>query len=290
MSEQDAGTPAPEPDEIDKLAAALEPGEPEENAEPEEVEIEVGPKKFKLKMDDYGKSIREAWDGMQGAHTQRSQSVAEKEREIQTRASEIAEQQKFLGAFTKEIAELRSVTSELETYRAYTPAQWAQWAAQDEETTNKHMARFRALEAQEKTLSDGIRTRAQEADAREKLNRETRQAKMAAELQTAIKDWSPAKMQELRTYAITQNNIPAEIVDSIEHAGIVKMAHKAFMFDQVMARAAKAAKPASNIVPIAPPKGGGGNSRASQDISDRDSDAEWLRKRNAQEAKARGRK
>lgn len=291
MSEQDADA-TPEPDEIDKLAAVVNDDgtTTEEAAEPEEVEIEVGPNKYKLKLDAVGKPIKEAWDGMQSAHTQRSQTVAEREREIATEKASVAEQQKFLATFTKDIAELRSVTSELETYKAYTPAQWAAWAAQDEENTNKHMARFRALETQAKAIEEGIRGKAQDYDAREKLNRETRQAKMNAELSAAIKDWSPAKMQELRAVATKDYGIPGEIVDSIEHAGIVKLAHDAFMYRQVVARAAKASKPASNIVPIPMPKGGGGNTRASNELSDKDSPEEWLRKRNAQEAKLRNRK
>ena len=291
MSEQDAEAATPEPDEIDKLAAVIGAEDaPGDDAEPEEVEIEVGPNKYKLKLDAVGKPIKEAWDGMQSAHTQRSQTVAEREREIATEKASVAEQQKFLATFTKDIAELRSVTSELETYRAYTNAQWAQWATEDAENTNKHMARFRALETQAKTIEEGIRGKAQDYDAREKLNRETRQAKMNAELSAAIKDWSPAKMQELRAVATKDYGIPGEIVDSIEHAGIVKLAHDAFMYRQVVARAAKASKPASNIVPIPMPKGGGGNTRASNELSDKDSPDEWLRKRNAQEAKLRNRK
>ena len=285
MSEPDATSP--EPDEIDQLAAVLaddEKPEGEADGEPELFEVDVGPEKLKVP-----KAIKEAWDGMQAAHTQRSQTGAEREREIAAERAQIKEQERFLATFTKDIAELRGVTSELETYRGYTQAQWAQWNAADPENTEKHLQRFRQLEGQEKTLSDGIKSRAADADARDKLARETRQAKMAAELTTTIKDWSPAKMQELRSTAMKDYGIPAEIVDSIDHAGIVKMAHDAHMYRQVLARAAKAGKPQSNIVPITPAKGGGGKSRASDELSDKDSPEEWLRKRNAQEAKLRNR-
>jgi hypothetical protein len=279
--------PVEELDEIGKLAAiAAEAENDEEPGEEEEddglLEVEIGPTKYRVT-----KEVKEAWDGMQGAHTKRSQTVAEQERELKSEKELIIKQEEFLRSFTAEVAELKTIHGELQTYQNYTQAQWDAFNNEDPENTSKHWNRFQMLQGRAKSIAEGLQAKAQESDSRQQQQRELARAKMDAALATTIKDWTPQKAAELKTVAMRDYGIPEEVVDNISHPGIIKLANDAYMFRQIQERAKKVTAP--KIVPMTVKKPTGTNSRASDEPSDSDSPAEWLRKRNAQEARSRGR-
>ena len=293
FAEQDATeTTGSDDPEADAIADALTEGEETEGEEEEVIELEVGPKKFRLKKDDYGNAAKEAWDGMQRAHTERSEKISAKEREFQVKEQRIAEQEKIVQSFPKEIAKLTTLSEQIDQY------QKADWAAmrmsgetvqvngRDVSLADYHWGMFQNAQAQLNAANQDLQTKLNTEKAQREASvskqRETYHTEMAAK----VKDWTPQKDAELRTF-LTNRGVPKEMVDSTFIAPIMAIAAEAMNYvkamERVQARAATREK-TPDEVPLTPPKTARANGQRKPDLYNAKSIEEYQKIRYQQQA------
>ena len=260
MSEQDNQTPQNEaPSEEDALVETLREDAPAENDnEADDLEeVEIGPERLKVI-----KPMKAAWDGMQRAHTERSEKISAKEREFETREKEIQERVKVVQSFPREIAKVTQLQEQIE---AYQKVDWAklrmsgevvQVDGRDVPIADYHRGLYENATFQLSQAAGDLKGKIDAEQA--KRDGAFAQQKQAYhnEMAAKVKDWSPSKDAELREYAV-KNGAPKEVVESIYHPALMLLAQKAMTLDRAMekAKAAQAKSKQDNEQPLEPPKG-----------------------------------
>ncbi len=256
MSEQDTND-APLSEE-DQLVAALteDNNTPPEAEEPEEFEVEVGPAKYKVP-----KPIKEAWDGMQRHHTERSEKTASEERSLKEQRTKVEEQAKIVQSFPKELAKVVKIQDELE---AYDKVDWAALRMSGETvkltdgrevaSADYHRGQYENLRAQLDKASGELTGKIQLEQGKRDASLAEQKANYHREMGAKIKDWSPEKDKEIRDFAV-KNGVPKDLADSIYHPGIMQIASMAITYVKAMekAKAAAANKDKTGEEPLAPP-------------------------------------
>lgn len=295
FAEQDAETPAggggeeAEPELIlDEDAPSDE--QPDEDAE----EIEVGPNRFKLKKSDpAAQAVKEAWNGMQRTHTERSEKISAQEKTVQTREKEIEERVKVVQSFPREIAKVTQLQEQLESYQK---VDWAKLRMSGEMVqvdgkevplAEYHWGLFQNAQVQLQTAAGDLKNKIEAEQAKRDGAMAQQKTAYHTEMAAKVKDWSPQKDQELRDYAV-KNGAPKELIDTVYHPALMMFAQKAMAYDRAMekAKAAKANSRQDNEPPLEPPKGlKTGNGSPKRTLENARSAEEYQRIRQEQMAK-----
>lgn len=278
------GGAAPEPEvEAVEEAEAPEP-EAEENAEPEEEEaeeVEVDGRTYVLP-----KSLKPHLM-MEKDYRHKTMEAAEKTRAFEVERAAHAEKIKsdeqfatMTRQFTKEVAQMENIKSQIEHYEK--KVDWARWRQENPEQALQGTLEYNDLIRQRNVLGGELNTKIGSMRAREAAAQKEAQDRYARELPLKIKDWSPAKETALKDRAMKHYGFAKGDIDGIVDARAMQILADADAYHQLLATMNKtpktpqeAAKPVTKVKTVA---------RASSEPSERDSDKEWLRKRNAQVA------
>lgn len=262
----------------------------ESDAQPEggdSIEVEYGGKKYQVPA-----ALRDAV--MHHAdYTQKTQKLSEDRRTLESQFQERAVAQ---DAFLQDQATLTAVNAIVASLSQQ--AQAAFNAGDRDGATNLWLQYQQAKETQ-----DTLKTQ-YEAKVNQKHLQSQREAAEQLErgraiLQRDIKDWSPAVGAKLTEYAIKDVGLTPQAVQAISNGvygaelsvGLIKLAHRAYLGDQAIKKAAAFDKlKAQEDVQPAPKVGGKASTTATlrpdSPSGDRLPADEWLRRRNAQLRKA----
>lgn len=251
----------------------------------------------------------------QADYTKKTQAVADKARALDVQASELAtravEQAESLNTLRTEHialhqaeASLADIETELAGYRKYTAADWEATKTANRANYDAHMERYKDLQGMKTITSDAVEAAKADLTAKEASLTEKRSAaeeatlnanwgKANAVLTEKIEGWGPDKFKEIGTFANKEFGITADQLRASVDPVAWQMANRLMKAEAELAvlrktttqakATATALKPQA-VTPAAKPAGGNAKPTG---ISDQLSDAEWLRRRNAQVAKKR---
>lgn len=270
----DGGDAASEDDDFDAVEVDEngDPIEPEEDYD--EVEYGEG-KKFKLPRELNRGFLREA------DYTQKTQALA-KEREAF--ATERSQQAEMTQAHRAQIGRVQAAQDRVEKFKSIP---WDQLQNEDRDTwrdlrDDYDVARDQLREAQADLAKSETEYQAKEAEAQN-----TRLAAVNAELADPVKGipgWSQEMVRDLSSFAGQYGVDTDDLLQfSASHWRLLHLAKEGLAARNRQQRVTQHQK-AQETRPAAPIKGNGVVRRLSDDMST----AEWMKKRNADAAKARG--
>ena len=238
------------------------------------------------------KELKEAFLRQQD-YTRKTQEVAEQRRQTEAQAAALQQQAEFQRQHITEVATLVSIDKSLGQIDAqlaeYKKVDWAGLYAQDPQKWVQYDGAMRQLERQKGELQGEKAQLAQsltQKHQRQALEQQQATARRIQEsqreLERDIKGWSPELGSKLTEYGKKQG-FPAEVLANVTQPAFVKLLHKAYQLDQLIAqRTAKApAPPAAPVTRV--------GAKASTAVIDQDKlpTDQWLKWREDQIAAQR---
>ena len=265
-------------------------GQPEDDTE----EIDYEGKKYKLPKELKDAVLRQA------DYTQKTQAIAEERRALAARATEIGQQAEILQATATQRANLALIDQQIEAFAS------TNWNAYD--TSDPQVAAWVSQQAMQwsqlrdaKANLEGTISKA-EAELRATSERTTANAIAQADamLSKEVEGWSPQLVSTLATYARTELGVTEqELRDSLVNPDgtpdtrtfkVLARLHKAETELAALKSTQSKAAQASKLASVQPAKTVGGKTNGYKPGLDDSLPAEeWMRRRNAQAAKAAGR-
>lgn len=245
-------------------------GLPKEAA-PVDEEIEEEFEGVKLKGSKEAVERAKAERLMQKDYTQKTQATAEERRVLAAEREQFQRAAQTHQQYLQEVAEVMSVDKQL---AQFANVNWQQMTDADPVQALKLHTTFTQLQAQRGQLVQAL-TQKQQAAASEQQRNHARQLMEARQvLEREIKGWSPELAGKLMDFGIKQG-FPPEAMQNITQPAVVKMLHKAYLFDQLEQQRAKKppAAPAQPVTRVS------GASAANTAKLSEVSDAEYIRRR-----------
>lgn len=249
-----------EPDEANPIEGgedALGDGEAEQAPDDPEEEVEIGDKKIALPKSMAEKLKSERM--MHADYTQKTQAAAEERRQIEAQREQVQRAAQEQQTYIQEIAKVVAINDQLAEY------QKVNWDALIETDPVRAMQ----LQQQQKTLESQRAMALQEVTNKQQQIALNEQQATAKQIQDAkaffereIKGWNPELDTEVHKYALGQGLTNEQAVRmSLQAPVIVKMAHKAMLYDRLVAKQtvtkqppAAEVKPAARVGTSAPVK------------------------------------
>lgn len=229
---------------------------------------------------------------MHGDYTQKTQALAEDRRRIEAREAEIAQEAEALQHDAEDRARAYVLDQQISQY---SKVDWAKLEDEDPVGAQKHWRYYQSLKDQRGEVATRIEKNARERTEKADADLHTRIQETQRVLARDIKGWGNEIAQQLTDYGLSQGFTQAELQGLNTDARAIKLLHKAFERDQLVKKQQQVAQrgPAAQqraipIKPLATVTRRQSRPAASAAPSDKDSDDEWLRKRNAQIAKRKG--
>lgn len=223
---------------------------------------------------------------MQSDYTRKTQEVADARKQVEAVQKSLVAYEKSIQEDVASRAKLANIDEQIARYAAYTPEQWQAVWEQNPADHDKHRWYFQSLKEQRNELNSKLENAARERSENAQREHATRVAKTLGELQRDIKGWGPELANALTDYGMTQGYTRDELTAIVDSRAI-KVLHKAHLYDQLIAKQKGTAprvqpNPSAVVKPLTQVSKGASRPAVTAAPSDRDSDEEWMRKRNAQ--------
>jgi len=208
---------------------------------------------------------------MQADYTRKTQEVADNRKSFEQEREAFVRNAQMQQQYLDEVAEVRTIDRRL---AQFAQVNWPALTDQDPVQALKLHTEFTQLQAAKGQLVNALTQKQQQASHMQQ--RETAKQLMEARqtLERDIKGWSPELAGKLAEFGIKQG-FPPEAMDKITNPAIVKLLHKAFMFDQ-LEQTRKAKPPATPANPVT--RISGASAATTAKLSEV-SDAEFARRR-----------
>lgn len=219
-------------------------------------------------------------------YTQKTQAVAEKERAVEAQRAEVEETAKFHRENVKEIAKLVTLDEQL---AAYERLDWTALFQQDQGQHQYHLGQMQMLERQRGKLLNELQMKQHQALEQQRASSAKLYEDGMARVAKKIPGWSDELAGRLNAYAADNGFSLDELQSFIPRRNAeayVGTLHKAYLYDQLVAKQRAKAKPDESSAPLTPvPTVGTRRSTSSPLPSDRDDVDTWMRKEAARVAK-----
>lgn len=236
----------------------VDPAEPVDDGE----EIEYDGEKFKVP-----KKLKDGFL-MQADYTRKTQAVAESQKALEAREAEykaqiearnaaFEQQEKFLHEHIKDVAKVESIDERL---AEYAKLDWDAITAADPVHAIKLERQVRELQTARQAAVQKITAAQQQQNferqqltAKQQQEMSQRQEAGRRELEASIKGYATPEVQEgLKAAAVAIGYKPEELAQ-VNDPRAVKLLHKAYLYDQLVAKATKkpAAEPLKPVTRIA---------------------------------------
>ncbi|CAB4202613.1 hypothetical protein UFOVP1623_35 [uncultured Caudovirales phage] len=242
---------APEPTEEDVVAAALADETDGEEIDDDSEEIE-----FKGEKTRVPKAIAERVRAFDKDANWKMMQAAEKVKAAEAKEASFAETQRTFQAVIEEVTELRGIDKQLAQYKDMTPAKWLELDQQDPDMARKHQLNYSALLTQRGQIAGALEGKVKTAQEADRVSRETSSAEARKAVQAAIKDWSPAMEEKLKSAATEHYKASAAHLSYIgQDAVATSILNDAIKYRTALAKAQAKVKTASDetkpeIVPV----------------------------------------
>lgn len=230
-------------------------------------EIDYEGEKYKVP-----KALKEAFLRQQD-YTRKTQEVAEARKAFEHEQAQEKEYIQRQRQHIQDYAQIHALDMQLQQFK---DVNWQQVIDADPVEAMKLDRQYRSLQE----MRGGIATRIHQVEAQEAFEKQRSFAKQIEEGQMTLKreipNWSDTTKQAIADYAISTGFKPEEVAQIIDPRH-VKVLHKAYLYDQMMKKAATT--PKAEVKPVS-------KVSSSRDGSTKDPDKmspdEWLKWRNQQ--------
>jgi hypothetical protein len=286
--EQPSGDSAAVVDTATPVEAAGEPNEPIQQYDDNGLPIEAAPVDDDIEEELDGVKLRgkkEALERIKAErlmnkdYTQKTQATAEERRVLAAEREQFQKAAQLHQQYLEEVADVRMIDKRLSQF---SQVNWQQLTDQDPVQALKLHTEFTQLQAQKGQLVNALTQKQQQAQHMQQ--RETAKQLMEARqvLERDIKGWSPELAGKLMDFGLKQG-FPADAMQNITQPAIVKMLHKAYLFDQLETQR-KAKAPPAPAPPVSRVSGAAAaNTKPLSEVSD----AEYIRRRREYQSKNR---
>lgn len=244
-------------------------GEQQELQTPEEIEEELEGIKLRGSKEALEKLKSERL--MQADYTRKTQEVAEHRKAFEAERAQFQQAAQSHQQHIREVAQLVAIEDRL---AQFSQVNWQALTDSDPVQALKLHTEFTQLQAHKGQLANALTQRQQAAQHEQQRSRARQLMEARQVLEREIKGWSPELAGKLKEYGLTQG-FPEEAMDTITQPAIVKILHKAHLYDQLQKQ--RTAKPTATPAPPVTRVGGGAAS-STKPLSEV-SDAEYIRRR-----------
>jgi len=219
------------------------------------------------------KELKEAFLRQQD-YTRKTQEVAEQRRQIEARAAEMQRQTQFQQQNIAEVAGIVSIDRQLAEYQK---VDWPTLISQNPQQAQMLDLQMRKLQGERAQLANSLTQKQQQQTLMEQQATARRIQDSQRELERDIKGWSPDVARNLTDYG-KKIGFPDEVLANVTNPVFVKVLHKAYQLDQLLAQ--RTAKPKAQPAPPVTRVG----AKASTAVTDPDKlpADEWMKHREAQ--------
>lgn len=166
---------------------------------------------------------------MQADYTRKTQDVAEQRKSIEAREQAFQQAAQNHQAYIKEISQVVAIDERL---NQFSQVNWQQLTDQDPVQALKLHTEFTQLQAYKGQLVNTLTQKQQQAQQQEQRETARHLMEAASVLKRDIPNWSPELGGKLSDYGKTLGFDEAAM-SNITNPSIVKLLHKAFMYDQL---------------------------------------------------------
>lgn len=239
--------------------------QPEQVEEFEDIELDDGVKKVPKSLKDYVMRTKD--------YTLKTQEIAEQRRQIEVERQQDVQRQQFHQANLQDIAKVMSIDERLEQFKALN---WDALNDADPQQAAKLERSMRLLKDQRTELAQKISQSQQTLGLH--AQRETAKRMQEAEtvLAREIPNWSKPEVKQGIAKAAKAVGYTDEMLARTDFAPFIKLAHKAFLYDQLAKERTKPAEPAK------PTTRATGGAPATTGFSPTMTDAQFAKMRRAQ--------
>lgn len=182
-------------------------------------------------------------------YRQKTMEVAEHRKAVEAEKARVEAEAKFHRENVREVAKLVHLDEQL---MAYEKVDWDKLFRENKDQHQYHMNKFQMLERQRNSLAGELQQKQQQKASEAQQETAKRYETSLARIAKEIPGWSDELAGKLNEYAVKQGYTLEELQEHVLHPQRVSTIHKAYLFDQLMARTrAKAPKTeAPEIVPV----------------------------------------
>ena len=240
---QDNGEEAEESEEVE--SPEEDEVEPEEEAEePDLVEIEVDGESYKVPEVLKDKFM------LQADYTRKTQEVAEQRKQVEQAQAQLQTQAQLQQQNLEDYAKLIAADKQLQAY------QQVDWNA----LYDSDPAEFVRLKEAYRELKDSRTELTQTLTAKQQQQMIEQQAHLSKIIEEGkqvlakeIPNWNPTLAKELSDYGVSRLGFKAEEVQSVVDPRVVKMLHKAYLYDKLQSGKTVTQKKVQNLPKVSKP-------------------------------------
>lgn len=243
------------PDAIDTGAnpadanTAADPALLEAPADPVEEfeEIERGDKKYRVPKELKGEFL------MHADYTRKTMEVAEQRKALEQAKAQIEQAQALSTEERRAFARLEALNDQISQYEQ---VDWDTLEASDPQEAAKHWRTYQTALNQRNSTASALHQHEVQKAQRAQHEAAKRREEVETRLAKEVPNWSPAKRQELESFASQYGYTPDVLANTarVEDFQLLNLAHEGFKFIQRQKAAARAA--AQSAVKPAPEVGG----------------------------------
>lgn len=277
MTEENSTNPQPE--EVAEVEQeAQDVPETEDYEEPEEeIEVSFAANPVKLPRDlppEVVERVKEIAKSLDTGFTQKTQSVAEERRAIEQARAQIAAQAQAAQVAVQEIAQLKSIDTQLD---AYAKVDWQTFADQDPTAAQKHFMQYTALQNKRAETQRVMESKQQHFVSQQQAATEALLSRGRQVLSEKIPEWGETKQQQLAQHSQKAYGFRPDELAYVMDPRVVLMMNDAYLYRQSIQKAT--AKPAA---PQPEPVQKVGGTASVAKSPDKMSMTEWLEMRERQ--------
>ena len=217
-------------------------------------------------------------------YTRKTQEVAEQRRALETQQQQLAQQAQAQQEYLQEAANVVALDDQIKQFEQ---VDWTALSQQDPAKAQQLWMTFSQLKDNRAAMLGQLQQKEQQKalEAQQNLAKQIEQSN--AVLARDIKGWSPELAGKLRDFAVEKLGFSAQELGQVTDARIVKLLHRAYVGNQLVAKqmgaATQTTTPQAKPVPTV-----GANAPAGKDPGRMSTD-EWMKHRNEQLRKQRTR-
>lgn len=212
----------------------------------------------------------------QADYTRKTQEVAEHRRQLETAQQQFQQTAQAHRQNLQAHAQLMALDQQL---GQYDKVDFQAWSDQDPIEAQKGFIAFNQLRTMRDTLAQNVASQEQQRqlDEQRSVARQIEEGRKV--LEQEIPGWSVEKAAAIAKYGVTQGFAESDMA-SVRDPRAVKVLHKAFLYDQMLAKATKA-PPKPDAVPVPKVSGKAAVTKDPSKMSDKEF-AEFRRRQIAQ--------
>ncbi|MCP4308583.1 MAG: hypothetical protein GY788_27645 [bacterium] len=212
-------------------------------------------------------------------YTRKTQEVAATRRDLDEQRQSFEQHAQLRAQTIQEQAQITAIDGELAKYQN---APWSEWHQQDPDATQSHRLHYESLKERRQTILDQVSEKEQKLAHTAQQETAKRVAETQDVLQRDIKGWGPDLAKKLTTFGLEQGFTQQQLTSLNTDSRAIKVLHKAQQYDELMAKRNQKGKRKTPIKPLETVSRKRSRPPASAAPSDRDDEATWMNKRNAQ--------